>query len=143
MCSRCGRPTGAVAIPAATLMEGVRPGSVTAATAILLLTWVFGLVSLATVIMRLGARISLTQSVLFSLLWILIIIMIWQRQNWARIAALVLLLVNIATLAFTLVRIAGSNVAWLGFAFPVGIDLLRIFAVYLLFRPQSTAWFKK
>ncbi|MGA3205973.1 MAG: hypothetical protein ABSF12_26050 [Bryobacteraceae bacterium] len=78
-----------------------------------------------------------------SLLWMVLPICIWARQNWARFAVVVLLVWAIGNLAFTVLRYASSSAIALTLAMPLLTDALRIWAAILLFKPESTAWFKK
>jgi hypothetical protein len=43
----------------------------------------------------------------------------------------------------SLLRIAASGRAVWGFAVALALSVLRMYAVYLLFKPESNAWFKK
>jgi hypothetical protein len=70
---------------------------------------------------------------------ILLVIGLWQRQGWARFAILLLIVWGLGTLIFTMIRV---GVLWT-FAIPLAIAALRLCAVYLFFRPESNAWFKK
>jgi hypothetical protein len=140
LCPRCGRPT---AIPAASPGADTRPSSVTAGIMLLLISWVIGLFSFAAILFRIGLRFSFIQTIFFSILWLALIIALWQRQNWARIAIVVLIVWNVANLALTFIRMAGMNAPMWGLSIGVGEAIMRIVAVLLLFRPQSNAWFKK
>jgi hypothetical protein len=70
-------------------------------------------------------------------------ICIWARQNWARFAVVVFLVWAIGNLSFTILRYAGSSAISLTLAIPLLTDAIRVWAAVLLFKPESTAWFKK
>jgi hypothetical protein len=80
----------------------------------------------------------------FLVLEIVLLVCLWQRQAWARIAlVLVLVLVwGIGNLLMSMLRI-GASFAFLSLAVPILVDGLRVGAVYLLFRPNSNAWYGK
>jgi hypothetical protein len=140
ICARCGRPT---AVPPAALVADARPSSVTAAIMLLLIAWVIGLFSFAAILFRIGMRFSFIQSAFFSILWIALIIALWQRQSWARIAVVVLIAWNVANLTMTFIRIAGMNASMWGLSIVVGESIMRVAAAILLFGPPSNAWFRK
>jgi hypothetical protein len=77
------------------------------------------------------------------ILWIVLMICVWQRQAWARIAIALLLFWGITNLMTTGLRMGGSMASAASLAFPLLIAIMRACAVYLLFRPDSNAWFKK
>jgi hypothetical protein len=143
-CARCGRPVAGVA-PAAV---EARPSSVRLATILLFIAWGASFLSLAAFLLnpsllrRMSVLIPL-RMVGLSLLWMVLPICIWARQNWARFALVVLLVWAIGNLAFTILRYAGSSAISLTLAMPLLTDAIRVWAAVLLFKPESTAWFKK
>jgi hypothetical protein len=74
------------------------------------------------------------------ILWIVLTILVWQRQAWARIAILLLLAWSLMNLMLTGLRFSTAIFA---LVVPLLIDALRIAAAFLLFKPESNAWFKK
>jgi hypothetical protein len=149
-CSRCGQPSGVESgvapIPAPLAVAEKSPPGVQIAIALLLITCAISLVSIANLFLirrAVASPVFLTRSVGLTILMILLVIGLWQRQGWARIAILVLIVWGIGNLAFSMIRVAASNVAVWTFAIPLAIAALRLCAVYLMFRPESNAWFKK
>jgi hypothetical protein len=135
-CSRCGQSYAAAPVP-----SQQRPTSVQLAVALLLITCAISLVSLANVFLihhAAASAIFLTRSIGLTILMILLVIALWQRQGWARIAIVLLIVWGIGNLAVSMIRVAAP---W-PFAIPIAIDALRLCAVYLFFRPESNAWFK-
>jgi hypothetical protein len=149
VCARCGRPAAvAAATPSAPAVAEKRPSSVRLATILLLIAWGANFLSLAgflvnpSVFTRMSVLVPL-RMVGLSLLWMVLPICIWARQNWARFAVVVFLVWAIGNLAFTIYRYAGSSTIALTLAMPLLTDALRVWAAVLLFKPESTAWFKK
>jgi xanthosine utilization system XapX-like protein len=101
-----------------------------------------GLMSFAAILFRIGLRFSFFQTGFFTILWLALIVALWQRQDWARIALVVLIAWSLINLAITFIRIAGMNGPMWGLSIAVGENILRIIAALLVFRPQSNAWFK-
>jgi hypothetical protein len=83
----------------------------------------------------------LIQTAVFAILWIVCIAFIWQRQNWARIGVLLLTLWSAANIMDNLTRIGPSGAALAALIFPLVAIALRLGALYLLFKPESRAWF--
>ena len=149
-CSRCGQPSGVQSgfapIPAQLAVAEKSPPGLQVAIVFLLITCAISLVSTANLFLIHPAAASpvfLTRSIGLTILMILLVIGLWQRQGWARFAILVLIVWGIGNLAFTMIRVAASNVAVWTFAIPLAIAALRLCALYLMFRPESNAWFKK
>jgi len=141
MCPRCGRETGAV------VGEG-RPSSVRAAALLLMIAWGIGLLSLSGLFVQPGliARLPayfFVRTFALAILWIILTILIWNRQGWARIGIVLVLVWSIGTLVFNMLRISGSATMAISLAVPVVVDILRISAVYLLTKPESNAWYQK
>jgi hypothetical protein len=147
-CARCGRPVAAVVPAVAPVAVEARPSSIRLATIVLFIAWGVNFLSLAafllnpSVFTRMSVLIPL-RMVGLSLVWMVLPICIWARQNWARFAVVVFLVWAIGNLAFTVSRYAGSGVIALTVATPLLTDALRVWAAVLLFKPASTAWFKK
>jgi hypothetical protein len=147
-CARCGRPVAGVAPAVAPPAVEARPSGVRLATILLFIAWGVNFLSLAgfllnpSVFTRMSVLIPL-RMVGFSLLWMVLPICVWARQNWARFAVVVFLVWAIGNLAFTLLRYAGSSAISLTLAIPLLTDAIRVWAAVLLFKPESTAWFKK
>ena len=145
-CPTCGRavaaPSPPVSQPAAAA-PSARPDSVRQAATLLFVS--VGLSFLGTLYsfaFGMGRSVSLPMlfTPLIPILWLVFAIFVLQRQNWARIG-IVILLVWSATLVVNTVlilsrgRVYGSlALPWIGF-------FLRLAACYLLFTPASNAWF--
>ena len=140
MCARCGRPTGAV---------DSRPASVGVAAMLLFISWIISLLSSASLLPRPALLTRMPGSVLvrivaFSIVWLALTICIWQQQqNWARFAILLFLAYGIAMMVFTVLRVRGFVEAAVILAVPIVVNALRIGAAAMLFRSESSAWFKK
>jgi zinc-ribbon domain len=143
-CSRCGQASAALHAPAQTLSPRQRPPSLQISVALLLISCAISLASVANLFLtfrRAASPIFLTRSVGLTILMILLVIGLWQRQGWVRIAILALIVWGLGTLIFSMIRVAASGVAPWTFAIPIAIDALRLCAVYMFFRPESNAWF--
>jgi hypothetical protein len=70
------------------------------------------------------------------------LVCIWQRQAWARIALILVLVWGIGNLMMGMLRI-GASYPFMNLFVPILVDGLRVGAVYLLFRPASNAWYRK
>jgi hypothetical protein len=144
VCSRCGRPLPTAA-PA--VVEG-RPSSVRLAGILLLISCVISLLSLAGTLLTSGMVFRmpaqfLVRPIAFGILWIVLTILVWQRQGWARIAILLILAWSIANLLISMLRIGGALTLAFSLAFALLVDALRAGAAYLLFKPDSNTWYKK
>lgn len=84
----------------------------------------------------------MAQSIAVSLLWIVFILFLWQRQSWARIAIVVLIAFVVLNLSFSILRYGGAIYGW-RWTILIAEEIMRVCAAYLLFRPESNAWFKK
>lgn len=151
-CSRCGQASGvaAVAPPPVSVPPSVgeeSPGSVKIAIAILVITLAVSVLSVAYYLVRYSryaTPLYLTEVFGFNILWILFLIGLWLRQNWARFAVLALVVWGAGQLFFNFVRLSTlSNFRIFAFAMPIGIAALHIIAVVLVFQSASNAWFKK
>jgi hypothetical protein len=78
----------------------------------------------------------------FLIVWIVLLILFWQRQGWTRIGIALLILWNVGNLAFTLLRISALRLS-AAYTAIVLIGALRLVAGYMMFKPESNAWFKK
>ena len=140
MCARCGRPV-AVAAAQPAIVAGP-PSSVRVAILLLLVSWGIPLLMLARAMVLYGPRIGImAQSIAGAILWLVLIAFLWQRQSWARFGVLILLVWVLGSLVLSVLRIGGA-IPW-GLAPAVAADLMRICAVFLLFRPESNAWFQQ
>jgi hypothetical protein len=147
ICARCGHATAAAPMPAAVVPVAVvaRPSAVTVASVLLLISCLISLMSLASIFVmpnmlsRMPA-ILLGRTIGLWILWIVLTILVWQRQAWARIAILLLLAWSLMNLMLTGLRFSTAIFA---LVVPLLIDALRIAAAFLLFKPESNAWFKK
>ena len=85
---------------------------------------------------------SILQSLGFIVLWFVVIAFLWQGHAWARIVTLLMVVGITGTVAFSLLRVAGSSSGMNPrFAFPIAIGILRFAALILLFGSESNAWF--
>jgi hypothetical protein len=87
------------------------------------------------------ATFSFVPSILILVIWIFLILQMLEGKNWARIGV-VLGIAWAALVALTTLRVLryGMRIDTLGFAW---VSLaMRICAGYLLFRPDSSAWFR-
>jgi hypothetical protein len=143
ICARCGHGAPVAPTPIAVpVVVAARPSAVTVASALLLISCLISLLSVATIFIR-PSRIPslfLARTIGLWLLWVGLTILVWQRQGWARIAILLLLAWSLANLMLTTLRF---SVAVFALAMPFLMDALRIGAAFLLFKPESNAWFKK
>jgi hypothetical protein len=147
VCPHCGR-SNAVAPAPASVVINERPSSVRLAAILFLIALGVGLLSIANVAMRSNGAILeslafLIPTVGIWFLWIVLVLFLWQRQGWARIVILLLLAWNVVNLLLSILRIAASGTAVWGFAIALAAAALRVYAAYLMFRPESNAWFKK
>ncbi len=148
-CSRCGQPSGVAPIavtPAVPAANGTFPTSVRMAIVILLICCAISIFSVANFLLkyhRFSTSQYLVRSIGFDVLWIMFVIGLWQRQNWARFAVLALVAWGVGNLAFSMIRLSSSSLAIFTFALPILVAVLHVLAGYLLFRPDSNAWFKK
>jgi hypothetical protein len=115
---------------------------------LLLISCVISLLSLAATLLTSGmvSRMPaqfLVRPIAFAILWIVLTILVWQRQAWARIAILLILAWSIANLLFSMLRIGGALTLVFSLAFALLVDALRAGAAYLLFKPDSNTWYKK
>lgn len=116
------------------------------AIVILLICCAISIVSVANFVLkyhRAGTSQYLVRSIGFDVLWILFVVGLWQRQNWARFAVLVLVAWGLGNLALSMIRLSSSTFAVFAFAIPIVVAGLHLLAAYLIFRPDSNAWFKK
>jgi hypothetical protein len=151
-CSRCGQATGVAAAtppPVSVLPSAVEgtPASVNVAIAILVVALLINIVGVVNFIARFSRYATpqyLTRAFGFDILWILFVIGLWMRQNWARFAVLALTVWGAGQLLFNIVRFSTSpSFSIFTFAMPIGLAALHIVAVVLLFQSASSAWFKK
>ncbi len=147
MCTRCGRAVAAEPAPVPVPVVNKMPSSVQLGTGLLVASLVISLFSLAGLLMMAGmGRLPVAFFLRTLGLWILeivLIVCIWQRQAWARIAIALLLAWSICNLMLTVLRVGGSIGLISNLVVPFLVDAARLCAVYLLFRPTSNAWFKK
>jgi hypothetical protein len=137
VCARCGRPT-----PITPDAVSERPASIRIAAILLLLSCLISVLSLATALLRVPS-LFLLRTITLLAAWIVLTILIWQRQAWPRIAVLVLIVWAVGNLLVTALRIGASGALAFSLVLPLLVDALRIAAAVLLFKPESSAWFKK
>jgi hypothetical protein len=148
-CSRCGNATGAVVtapqIVTPIVASEQRPSSIRIAVVLLLISAAIGILSIANVFLRYHAVVSpflLMRTIGLTTLMILLMIALWQRQSWARIVIALLIAWGVGGLILSIIRFPAFGARWT-FAISIAIDAVRLFAVYLMFKPESNAWFKK
>ncbi len=123
-----------------------RPSSVTIGIVLLVLCCLVSIFSIVSILYnypRAATPEFLTRSVGLDVLWILLIIGLWQRQGWARFAILALSIWSLGTLLYSIIRVTSSGGAIFAFAIPMAITAMHFGALFLLFRPDSNAWFKR
>jgi hypothetical protein len=138
----------AIAVPASVPMAAPfvdeRPSSVK--TAVVLLVVAFGIGLLGDLALISTSRLPSTfwlRALMYLALDVTLIVGAWKRQTWARIALAVLLIWVVGNLSFTLIRFGGAlSFAW-SLGFTLLCEVLRAIAIFLLFRADSNAWFKK
>jgi hypothetical protein len=148
MCPRCGRPVPIAPPPVpATLTE--RPRSVSLAGILYLVSTVLGVLVFAMIFASFHTTVSssispflMIRSLGLAALGVVLVLCIWQRQNWARMVLLLFVAWNVGNLVVSLLLLRANPLAW-SFDFAIGEAILRVFAAYLLFKPESNAWFKK
>jgi len=141
VCSRCGRPAPTAPAPAtmpAQVVVGTRSSNVRIATILLLISCVISLFSLAgTFLMGRLPAVFLFRTVGLWVVWVVLTILVWQRQSWARIAIALLIAWSVANLLISILRVGTS----VGLLFSLGLTVvivgLRVCAVYLLFKKDS------
>jgi len=145
ICARCGHAAPVAPIPVAAppiAVVDARPSAVTLASVLLLVSCLISLTSLASILIM-PSRIPalfVARTIGLWILWVVLTILVWQRQSWARFAILLLLAWSLVNLMLTGLRF---TVAIFALIVPLLIDVLRIGAAVLLFKPDSNAWFKK
>jgi hypothetical protein len=155
VCPKCGRAVEAapVAVPVAVPMiaaaapAGERPSSVRLAALLLLIALGISMLSVAGYVLRPGVYSRLPASYIartigFLGLEIVLLVCIWQRQAWARIGLALALVWAIGNLSITILRIGGSVAFASTFLVSILVAGLRVWALYLLFRPESNGWYR-
>jgi hypothetical protein len=145
-CARCGRPAATAPAPV-TAVVSARPGSVRLAGVLILISLAISILTLATTLLLHGGIMGtlfwrLIPTVGLWVVWIVLVLLLWQRQSWVRIAILLLIAWNIGNLLITILRVGGSFTASWSFGAAIAMDGMRLYAAYLTFRPESTAWFR-
>jgi len=74
--------------------------------------------------------------------WVVLIFMTLQGKNWARIGVAILIAWSAITLLTSLRFLGRPGLHYGTFGLPWLTFALRIYAGYLLFKPESTAWFR-
>ena len=138
VCPKCGRPVEAAPAPAPPAVVNDKERSL--AVILLLISSGISLLSFGVLFRVPGLLTRFPASFFFGLVFV---IGIWQRQAWARIATVLLLVWGIANLLISIPRIGGSVAFAPSLFVPILVDVLRVCAVYLLFKPESNAWYRK
>jgi len=139
MCPKCGQPYGH---PAPTVLVETRPWTIRAAVALLLISWGASMLTFAALLVKYGPNFRMLQTAVSALLWVLFILFLWQRQNWARIATLALIAWVVGHLVLTVLRLGAANLFGWSWAAAVVEDIMRLCAACLLLLPESNAWFR-
>jgi hypothetical protein len=86
--------------------------------------------------------LSFVPSQLITVVWIVVITQMLQGKNWARIAVVLgiawsafVVLTSLRILRCGAPQFGALGLSWISFA-------LRLYAGYLLFRPESNSWFR-
>ena len=150
-CSRCGQPapTGSISVPVAQSVPTPavgRPASVRlagnllfAAIAISFLGTVYAWTMVAR--SRMPMVGTFVPSALILVIWVVVILQMLQGKNWARFAVIVGIawsaFVVLTTLRFLRygMQFGTLGLSWISFG-------MRLYAGYLLFRPDSKGWFR-
>ena len=141
-CPACGTPVAA---------SGGRPPAVKAAGVILLAAVAFSLVNTIYIwwlvgVSRMVGNFSAILAPVVPAIWIGLVFLMWSGRNWAR--WLIVATVAWTALIFTMLlpRLASIGPSP-GFLVTFGVSavllLLRLYAVSLLFRAGSNAWFSR
>ena len=152
-CSRCGMAsatpppaTAPAAAPALPYSVDRRPSSVTTAAVLLLISSAISAAMVVNLIFNYRRAVTpelLTRTFGFDILWILFVIGLWQRQNWARFAVLVLIVWGVGNLAYNMIRVMSSGYGIAAFAVPILLAAIHVAAAVLIFNSASNAWFKR
>jgi hypothetical protein len=148
ICPQCGRPSQQAPVQPAALAPAavsVRPESVWLGGALYLVSSALSLLTLFAILARyhnIAWGFVLIRSFGLIALGVLLVICIWRRQNWARIVLSILITYSTCTLVYSFTVMRSRSLPW-SFYVAVGEAGLRLFAAYLLFKPESNAWFKK
>jgi hypothetical protein len=97
--------------------------------------------------LQMSARIGLPaiflmRSAVLVILWIGLAIALWHRQNWARFGVLALVVYTVGNVVTTAVRFPASAMN-VSFVMILVMLAIRLGAVILMFKPDSSAWLKK
>jgi hypothetical protein len=141
-------PPASAAAPAPALPLSVdrRPSSVTTAAVLLLISTVTSAAMVINLIFnyhRAATPQLLMRNFGFDILWILFVVGLWQRQNWARFAIVVLIVWGVGNLAYNMIRVMSSGYGITAFAVPILLAAIHAVAAVLIFSPTSNAWFKR
>ena len=150
VCPKCGRPvpvSAPAATPIAAASPNERPSSVSLAALLLVIALGISLLSTASILVNpsLISRLPASfyaRTIGFLVLEIVLLVCIWQRQSWARIGLALVVVWGIGNLMMSMLRMGASYPFWNLFV-PILLDGMRVWAVYLLFRPASNAWYRK
>jgi hypothetical protein len=146
ICNHCGAilpPAGPAAFaPPETAASG-RPASITLALKLIVASWVIYLLTVPfnpylaeEPLGQIAIYLFIDTLIVFVLLW-----KIYERQNWARIAYLVLC---IASTVATLAELESTFQANLFYGISeAGTLVVDLYAAYLLYRKGSQSWFAK
>jgi len=144
MCTRCGQPLPVAPAPApAAVPSGAHPTSVRVAAILLAVALVISVLYSMKYFLNPSLHLSATywmQTGILQTVWIVLLILFLQRQAWTRIGIALLIVWNIGNLAFTILRFSTRLSA--AFAVIFLIAALRLAAGYMMFKPESNAWFK-
>jgi hypothetical protein len=156
MCSQCGRPSqqqppAAPAVPPTFTPTPVlaavpdRPQSVQLGGILYLVACALSLLMLAVLLARYhnyAWGFILIRTFGMIALGVLLVICIWRRQNWARILLALLIAYSTCTLLYSFMMVRSHTLPWTYYVALVEAGL-RLVAIYLLFKPESNAWFNR
>ncbi|HVO96993.1 MAG TPA: hypothetical protein VMT15_02960 [Bryobacteraceae bacterium] len=110
------------------------------AAILLLISMANAPVSMALVFARLQTSVPMVffaQSAVILMLWLALILLLWQRRGWARIGVLIMIFWTIISIALSVTRIGAT----INLLVPLASLALRMFAVTLLYNVESARWF--
>ena len=123
-----------------------RPPSVSQGIGLVGASIAVGVVSMVISLASIGSRAvtvlpSFLLGIVLTILWIVFIMMAYQGKSWARVGMLILMVFSL-TLVYSTIMVLQRGYPMTGLALPWIAFLLRLAGVYLLFTPQSGAWYR-
>jgi len=123
-----------------------RPDSIRQGVGLVGASIAVGVVSMVVSLASVGSRAmsvipNFLLGLVLTILWIVFLIMAYQGKSWARVGMAVLMVFSL-TLVFSTFMFLQRGFPMTGLALPWIAFLLRVAGVYLLFTPQSSAWYR-